>query len=244
MEDEDWLVLLDVDGRIAGVDGGAPAGWIGRKFEECLDMPEDVRAAARDVTRRLADPLGASPVHRAHVPPTTDEPGYTLLAIEAILLSLTEVELEPLVRASLEPIARQAEKAGVAFTLQCNALPRSVCVDAAKIGWALATVAGNALRHVRDCFAEGSREGSIAVRVNYARHDRRVRVDVADNGPGMPERVRAWLIEPDPETGRSTGLGLRLVNDVVRAHGGYMLVKTSIGTQVTLWLPTRAVAVE
>ena len=54
--------------------------------------------------------------------------------------------------------------------------------------------------------------------------------------------MRRWLLEEDPETGQAAGIALRLVHDVVAAHGGGMVIKSSTdlgdrGTSVTLWLP-------
>lgn len=240
MNDSDWLVMLDSDCRVTGVDGGPPRTWIGRYLHECLDMPERVRDAARAMMRRRDERIGTSPIHRKRLPPSGDEPAFTLLAVEAIPLSYTEVAVEPLVRHVLEPLERQADRVRVELAIETEGLPDRMWLDEGKFGWALATLAGNALRHVTGCFSEEGPPGRVIVRVDFVESQRRVRVDVSDNGPGMPEHVRAWLIEPDPSTGRATGLALRLVYDVVRAHGGHMLVTTATGTRVTLWLPTRA----
>lgn len=239
MADDDALVMLDSDCRVTGVDGGAPRRWIGRYAHECADMPERVQNAALEVVGELATRLGASPIHRKRLPRDAGGPAFTVMAIEAIPLSYTEVPLEPLVRQVLEPIRKQAERARVELSLEFDNVPSSMWLDESKIGWALATLAGSALRHVRDGFPDDVHGGRITVRIGYSASQRRVIVDVTDDGPGMPEHVRAWLIEPNPATGRATGLALRLVYDVVRAHGGHMLVKTSQGTQVSLWLPTR-----
>ena len=72
-----------------------------------------------------------------------------------------------------------------------------------------------------------------------------INVTVEDDGLGIPHSVRPWLFEPDPETGRAAGVGLRLVHDIVAAHGGGMVIKSSSeprerGTAVTLWLPVRS----
>ena len=52
------------------------------------------------------------------------------------------------------------------------------------------------------------------------------RLTVADRGPGVPEAQRERIFEPfyrppgTPETGASFGLGLALVRQIARAHGG------------------------
>ncbi|NDW05684.1 HAMP domain-containing protein [Jiella sp. 40Bstr34] len=68
--------------------------------------------------------------------------------------------------------------------------------------------------------------GSAAI--TLARAGPMIRIDVADDGPGIAANQRARVIEPffklDPArgTGRSSsfGLGLSIVTDIVRAHGG------------------------
>ena len=47
-------------------------------------------------------------------------------------------------------------------------------------------------------------------------------VDVADNGPGVPQHVAAQLFRPFTTGGRAggAGLGLAIARDLVRAHGG------------------------
>jgi two-component system sensor histidine kinase PilS (NtrC family) len=64
---------------------------------------------------------------------------------------------------------------------------------------------------------------------------------VTDNGPGIPEGLRARLFEPFV-TGRTggTGLGLAIVQRAVEAHRGLVLVDSppGRGTTFTVYLPT------
>jgi signal transduction histidine kinase len=55
-----------------------------------------------------------------------------------------------------------------------------------------------------------------------------VEVAIADNGPGVPDEDRARIWDPDYTTKkRGTGLGLALVRQTVRAHGGEVALKSS-----------------
>ena len=51
-------------------------------------------------------------------------------------------------------------------------------------------------------------------------------LEVSDRGPGVPESERRRIFEPfyrltgGSETGRGSGLGLALVLDIARRHGG------------------------
>lgn len=68
-----------------------------------------------------------------------------------------------------------------------------------------------------------------------------VRIDVADNGPGLPAKVRERLFEPFSGSGKAggSGLGLAIARDLMRGHGGSIeLVKSDdTGTVFRLTLP-------
>src|SRR5205809_3173252 len=70
--------------------------------------------------------------------------------------------------------------------------------------------------------------------------DHAVSLRVTDNGPGIPETVRARLFEPFV-TGRTggTGLGLAIVQRAVDAHRGLVLVETTAvgGTTFVVYFP-------
>ena len=66
--------------------------------------------------------------------------------------------------------------------------------------------------------------------------------DKVDNGPGVPEAIRAFVFEPFFTTkprGRGTGLGLSLVHATAAAHGGSVRVEDAPGggARFTIELP-------
>ncbi|MEP6475515.1 MAG: ATP-binding protein, partial [Gemmatimonadota bacterium] len=72
--------------------------------------------------------------------------------------------------------------------------------------------------------------------------DSPVRLEVRDNGPGIPEELRDRLFQPFV-TGRpgGTGLGLAIVQRAVEAHRGLVLVdsRPGNGTTFTIFFPSR-----
>jgi signal transduction histidine kinase len=64
---------------------------------------------------------------------------------------------------------------------------------------------------------------------------------IADNGPGLPRKALAGLFKPFAGSGRAggTGLGLAIARDLVRAHGGELLLRKTgpAGTEFVLSLP-------
>lgn len=81
----------------------------------------------------------------------------------------------------------------------------------------------------------GRREGSIVV------------IEVADTGPGVPEKARAHLFEPFQGSSRrgGTGLGLVIASELMQAHGGdIQLVPGTMGATFQLRVPDRPVDFE
>lgn len=74
--------------------------------------------------------------------------------------------------------------------------------------------------------------------------DGHIDVDVADDGPGLPEKARANLFKPFAGSTRDggTGLGLVIAHEIMAAHGGTLTLIASgaAGTTFRLTLPARA----
>ena len=72
-----------------------------------------------------------------------------------------------------------------------------------------------------------------------------VEIRVRDNGPGIPEEVKAKIFDPfftTKATNEGTGLGLSISNDIVRRHGGELRVESEVGvfTEFVVRLPVEA----
>jgi PAS domain S-box-containing protein len=104
-------------------------------------------------------------------------------------------------------------------------------VDTAQMGRAvlnLMTNAAQAMRHQGVVRVAGHRIGD------------RYRLTFRDEGPGMPDDVRARCLEPFFTTKtRGTGLGLPIAKRVVDEHGGHFGIASiaGAGTEVTIDLP-------
>jgi len=89
----------------------------------------------------------------------------------------------------------------------------------------------------------GTKNPRIEIRV--APDDDGVRVEIADNGPGIPPEIQSNIFDPFFTTkpvGQGTGLGLDVSHRiVVRQHGGTLRVTSDPGnTRFTVWLPRQA----
>lgn len=85
---------------------------------------------------------------------------------------------------------------------------------------------GQVLRNYIDNASKYSSPGTT-VRVEIRKVEAAVEVEVLDEGPGIPAGAESRLFEPTADIGnrptageKSTGVGLSLVADVIRRHGG------------------------
>lgn len=66
----------------------------------------------------------------------------------------------------------------------------------------------------------------ITIQVSSSLENNRARIEVADNGPGIPEEhiarifERFYRVETSREVSRGTGLGLSIVKHIIARHGG------------------------
>lgn len=81
---------------------------------------------------------------------------------------------------------------------------------------------------------------SGAIQVEIDRRGRRVRIGVADSGPGLSDEARRHAFDPyysGREAGRGLGLGLCRVYRVARAHGGSASITSlAVGCRTRMWI--------
>lgn len=167
----------------------------------------------REETRRL-DHLGRSLTHFAEPVPYRPE----------------EVAIEPLLDDVVDAV-RRAHDPEPPITYEITARCDVVYADPSLLRQALVNVVDNAVR----AMPEGGR-----IKVEVARDREGVSLLVVDEGEGMNEVVLRRARDPFFTTrATGTGLGLALVDKVIRLHGGELRLATLTprGTRVTLRLP-------
>ncbi len=63
-----------------------------------------------------------------------------------------------------------------------------------------------------------------------------VTIEIQDNGPDIPEEIKDKILQPFFTTKKGTegtGLGLSITNDIIKAHGGELLVNSTSGSGST-----------
>ncbi len=106
-------------------------------------------------------------------------------------------------------------------------------MDAAQMKQVLVNLIRNAMQAM-------TRQGTLTVATG--RTDEEVWVSVADTGGGIPQDKINHIFEPFYTTKKKgTGLGLMIVQRIVRAHGGHIELESRVGQGTTfrVWLPLR-----
>jgi PAS domain S-box-containing protein len=85
-------------------------------------------------------------------------------------------------------------------------------------------------------------DGSGAVMITTRAERNQVRVWIDDDGCGIPDSVLERIFDPfftTKEVGQGTGLGLSISHEIIRGHGGEIVVepKTEAGARFALTLP-------
>ncbi len=140
------------------------------------------------------------------------------------------------VLAEMEPLVRASAGSAVKFTSDLCKDPIEVPLDAA----GLSNVVLNLVLNARDAMREMKGERRLVLRTRIEGYQ--AVVEVADNGCGMSEEVRARAFEPFFTTkgrGEGTGLGLAMVQGYAAQLGGTADIDTvpNRGTTVAVRLP-------
>lgn len=105
-----------------------------------------------------------------------------------------------------------------------NQVPAELLIDADRehLNRVLTNLLRNAIQAIETLQNEMADAHEGHVTVKSWRDGSVVTIEVKDNGPGIPERVRPKLFEAFQSAARSggVGLGLAICSELIRAHGG------------------------
>lgn len=100
------------------------------------------------------------------------------------------------------------------------------------IGRVILNLITNAFYAVTDKRKSGAENYEPTVTVSTKKADGQIEICVSDNGNGIPAKVLDKIFQPfftTKPTGQGTGLGLSLSYDIVKAHGGELIVESKEG---------------
>ena len=110
------------------------------------------------------------------------------------------------------------------------------------IGRALLNLYNNAFYAVQEKKKSGIPNYEPTVVVSTRKTGSGIEISVSDNGTGIPDKIAEKIFQPfftTKPTGQGTGLGLSLSYDIIKAHGGELIMHTKegIGSEFIIRLP-------
>ena len=121
----------------------------------------------------------------------------------------------------------------IAMSTQGEEIP--VELDAEQFKRVIINLVGNAMHAMQN-------QGAVDIRIEFDVRANRVRIDIADNGPGIRDEDKEKLFLPYFSTKKDgTGLGLAIASKVVTDHRGYIRIRDNDprGTIFSIELPIK-----
>jgi len=148
-----------------------------------------------------------------------------------------QVDVNAVVRGALDLTAYGLRSTGVEidYDLAPDLPPLKADIDQ------LHQVLANLFVNAQQALQEVNHRRHLSIVTRRGRQPGTIEVEVADNGPGVPEAIRRRVLEPFFTTkpqGSGTGLGLSFSHGVIEAHGGTLeLLEMREGAAFRVTLP-------
>jgi two-component system, sporulation sensor kinase E len=152
-------------------------------------------------------------------------------AIRPAPLQLKLASLNGVVEKTLDLLRPEVENRGIIIKTKLARQPTSTPIDATQIQQVLVNLVKNA--------AQAMTTGGVLT-LQTGEHSDGVWVSVTDNGRGIPQEQINRIFEPFYTTKKKgSGLGLMIVQRIVRAHNGRIELESHVGKGTTfrVWLP-------
>lgn len=257
------IMAGDLDGRLAVAGTGDELDRLAHNLNAMLERIGELMRGLRDVSDNIAHDL-KTPLTRLRnraeeALRTAETPDALRAAMEGVieesdglirifnaLLMIARLEgvnaredfqtfdVAAVVQAVAELYEPLASEQGLALQVETEGAPLTLRGSRELIGQALANLIDNAVKY-------GGPSGEI--RLSAARVGDTVRLGVADSGPGIPSEARGRVLDrfvrlEEARSRPGFGLGLSLVNAVVRLHQGTLALEDHApGLSVVITLP-------
>ena len=136
------------------------------------------------------------------------------------------IALNPVIENTVEMLGYGLRSAGVTVDLQLDADLPAVDADRDLMGQVFANLVINAQQALAD------KVGERTITIHSGVRNGTVEVTLRDNGPGIPEAIRARIFDPYFTTkpaGAGTGIGLSICRNILLAHDGRIDLRPSDG---------------
>lgn len=143
-------------------------------------------------------------------------------------VKLEQISVNMVINTALDVAGYGLRSSGATIDCQLDTTLPPVMADADQLAQVLANLIVNA-EHV---LAGKGPEGRLTISTGRSRNGKEVIIEVADNGPGIPEPIRKRIFEPFFTTktvGEGTGIGLAFCHRIIESHKGRITVGEADG---------------
>ncbi len=140
-------------------------------------------------------------------------------------------DINSLITQTIDLISYDIRISGITLVVDLQQLPM-VTAEAGAIQQVLL----NLLRNAQHVLTHEKQGGTLSVRSVYDREQSRVRIELSDDGPGIPEIVQKRIFDPFFTTkpkGVGTGLGLTVSKRIMEEHRGTLTFESAPGKGTT-----------
>lgn len=146
-----------------------------------------------------------------------------------IEMDIEDIDINDVIYQVKRAFKMQIEENNISLNIDTNGIARKVKADMNKMSWVIANLVGNAIRYIKD-------DGSGIIEIKAKEVNSTMLVSVSDNGEGIAEEYQKVIFEKfiqikdkNGEVTGSSGLGLAICKEIVKAHGGEIWVDSTLG---------------
>jgi len=146
-----------------------------------------------------------------------------------IEMEIRDIDIHEVIYAVKRAFKIQLEDKNIALSIDTNGIVRKAKGDMNKISWVIANLLGNALRYTKT-------DGTGIIEIKAREVNNTILVSVCDNGEGIAEKYQKLIFEKfvqikdkNGEATGSSGLGLAICKEIVKAHGEEIWVDSTVG---------------
>jgi two-component system OmpR family sensor kinase len=160
---------------------------------------------------------------------------FTLIESGTMELEYSEFDLCELIKEVVENLKQLAEKYKVKINVNCESI--SISADKRRIKQAIHNLVDNSIK-----FSDKSKEERY-VNISVEKKEENLSIIIEDNGIGISQEDKEKIFEKFYRGDRSltyevpgTGLGLTIVQEIIKLHGGKINVNSTLGEGTTFEL--------
>jgi two-component system, NtrC family, nitrogen regulation sensor histidine kinase NtrY len=247
------VVVFDDYSQLVKVQRMAAWREVARRIAHEIKNPlTPIQLSAQRIRRRFGDRVAEDPAEAKIFDECVDAITSQVESLKLLVdefsnfarLPTATVQPDDLNRIVSEAVTSYAGTEGVRIEADLDPDLPTVEIDREQMRRVLTNLIDNAIAAVR---RRNEGEGAVSVRSLYDPTLQSVRLEVSDDGDGIPPEHRRRVFEPYFSTSeKGTGLGLAIVSRIVADHRGYIRVQDNEprGTRFVVELPVPRFEVE